>query len=758
MTVKRPENTGAASPSGDDEPPDPRTASRRLLRVDPDSPFAPALSCFLASDQAQLASLAAIANIFLSEVIADLNPTDFIPGEPYCHRSIRESAPVEAASSGSSESILSPAPDTEAFSDSPACQPQLPKFPGYRPTHSVFTWVHDHARSEDMSELAALTGTSITRAYGLVRTAIMLVHGLPRFRERCLQGEFTIGHATIAARACQDLPLPLLAAVDDYLAVRRADTTFETFKKGLHLKVVTLQPISETIERTSVRRRVDFDSDGHGTGFLTLTGPAPELYACYRRIEAFARTIHAGNTSAFGTQLQPDERLDDPRGVAALMYDILSRTCPEVTVTVTRTNTSTGAIRTSDISVGNLVGLNGSPGSAHGTGTASAGTANISTSSAGTPNGDNSSADSSGDDAIPATFGTAAGSGPATDSVFPRQTDLVRGLDHDAEPGEDISYGVRLTMPTHAQWLDTQARVTATVPVLTLLGRTDLPGTLPDGSPIPADMARDLASHSSTWTRILTDPATGTPIDAKASTYAIPRDVRRTLIAQWVTCTIPGCSRKAENTEIDHIDPFDHEDPGNGGLTRFGNLHCLCKAHHQAKTDRRFGVRSAGPLCLEYVFRHGTNVTVHAPDNPINAAQAHLFAALGLPPANGPSVTEPSMTEPSVTEPELEDSEAGISVHEDSKAEDSEQPSVPAFPPIRPQYEFIKIPRQQIVGRFHYRGERRISAERPGPAPAEGRPGWAEGPPNPWSEYPDIRDLNPELKEWYWDSGEPPPF
>ncbi|RBP65109.1 HNH endonuclease [Brevibacterium sanguinis] len=593
-----------------------------------------------------------------------------------------------------------------------------------------------------MSELAALTGTSITRAYGLVRTAITLVHGLPRFLERCLQGEFTIGHATIAARACQDLPLPLLAAVDDYLAVRRADTTFETFKKGLHLKVVTLQPISETIERTSVRRRVDFDSDGHGTGFLTLTGPAPELYACYRRVEAFARTIHAGNTSAFGTQLQPDERVDDPRGVAALMYDILSRTCPEVTVTVTRTNASTGAIRTSDISVGNLVGLSGSSGSAHGT-ASSAGTASAGTATIGTSDTVSSCAGSSSGDAIPAVFGTAAGSATANGSVFPRRTDQVRGLDHDAEPGEDISYDVRLTMPTHAQWLDAQARVTATVPVLTLLGRADLPGTLPDGSPIPADMARDLASHSSTWTRILTDPGTGTPIDAKASTYAIPRDVRRTLIAQWVTCTIPGCSRKAENTEIDHIEPFDYEDPGNGGLTRFGNLHCLCKAHHQAKTDRKFSVRSAGPLCLEYVFRHGTNVIVHAPDNPINAAQAHLFAALGLPAAS---------------ESERDDSEAGISVHEDSEVENSQQQSAPAFPPIRPQYEFIKIPRQQIVGRFHYRGERRISAERPGPAPAEGRPGWAAGPPNPWSEYPDIRDLNPEPKEWYWDSGEPPPF
>src|SRR5699024_7960526 len=89
----------------------------------------------------------------------------------------------------------------------------------------------------------------------------------------------------------------------------------------------------------------------------------------------------------------------------------------------------------------------------------------------------------------------------------------------------------------------------------------DLAGMLPNGSPIPAEMARRVAGYSTTWTRLLTDPATGTPVDAKATSYAIPNSVRKTLVAQFMTCTFPGCTQPAEVTEVDHIDPFNHSDP-----------------------------------------------------------------------------------------------------------------------------------------------------------------------------------------------------
>ncbi|MBU5900103.1 HNH endonuclease, partial [Vibrio cholerae O1] len=76
-------------------------------------------------------------------------------------------------------------------------------------------------------------------------------------------------------------------------------------------------------------------------------------------------------------------------------------------------------------------------------------------------------------------------------------------------------------------------------------------------------------------------------------------------ISKWAVCSVPGCTRKAVTSEIDHIIPFFHLDPLKGGLTRFGNLHPLCKRHHAIKTADRFRVRMLDTGTVEYEFRHG---------------------------------------------------------------------------------------------------------------------------------------------------------
>ena len=79
---------------------------------------------------------------------------------------------------------------------------------------------------------------------------------------------------------------------------------------------------------------------------------------------------------------------------------------------------------------------------------------------------------------------------------------------------------------------------------------------------------------------------------------------------------------------MDHVIPFFHLDPLKGGLTRFGNLHPLCKKHHALKTAGRLGVTMPDSWQLDYDFRHGISATVSPPDQPINIAQALEFAAL----------------------------------------------------------------------------------------------------------------------------------
>ena len=50
------------------------------------------------------------------------------------------------------------------------------------------------------------------------------------------------------------------------------------------------------------------------------------------------------------------------------------------------------------------------------------------------------------------------------------------------------------------------------------------------------------------------------------------------------TCRHPGCSMPAVGCDLDHVVPFDHDNPEAGGKTVEANLACLCRFHHRFKT------------------------------------------------------------------------------------------------------------------------------------------------------------------------------
>ena len=71
-----------------------------------------------------------------------------------------------------------------------------------------------------------------------------------------------------------------------------------------------------------------------------------------------------------------------------------------------------------------------------------------------------------------------------------------------------------------------------------------------------------------------------------ALTYRPSAELVALTRATYCTCTFPGCSVPAARCDIDHIVPFDHEDPRSGGWTVLDNLQPLCGYHHHAKTLR----------------------------------------------------------------------------------------------------------------------------------------------------------------------------
>ncbi|WP_250291946.1 HNH endonuclease signature motif containing protein, partial [Frankia sp. CiP1_Cm_nod1] len=129
---------------------------------------------------------------------------------------------------------------------------------------------------------------------------------------------------------------------------------------------------------------------------------------------------------------------------------------------------------------------------------------------------------------------------------------------------------------------DRGAEVSVEVGVLvsaaTLAGASDVPGELAGYGPIPAALARELATDA-TWRRVLTDPAQGDRPVEVSRRFPAP-GLARLLRTRQRTCRFPGCRKPARFCDLDHIQPH-----STGGPTSEENLLTLCRRHHRAKHD-----------------------------------------------------------------------------------------------------------------------------------------------------------------------------
>ncbi len=139
-----------------------------------------------------------------------------------------------------------------------------------------------------------------------------------------------------------------------------------------------------------------------------------------------------------------------------------------------------------------------------------------------------------------------------------------------------------------------------TIPYATLIGQSDEPGELHGYGPIDADTARRLAADAPALHRILVDPVDGTPLQLDPRKYPLTKALRRWILYRDQICRFPGCTRKAERSEIDHTHPFEHD-----GLTEERNLAVLCKKHHRLKHNSRWRVHQIGQGVLRWVSPAG---------------------------------------------------------------------------------------------------------------------------------------------------------
>ncbi|WP_235783397.1 HNH endonuclease signature motif containing protein [Amycolatopsis orientalis] len=126
-----------------------------------------------------------------------------------------------------------------------------------------------------------------------------------------------------------------------------------------------------------------------------------------------------------------------------------------------------------------------------------------------------------------------------------------------------------------------RAHIHVYVDLLTLTGAREDPAILAGYGPIPDWLVREIASDpESTWSRLITDPATGQILEAGADQYRSPASLARLIKARDRECTHPGCHRPAEFSEIDHITTW-----ARNGKTDEHNCHTSCKIHNLLKEE-----------------------------------------------------------------------------------------------------------------------------------------------------------------------------
>jgi len=126
-----------------------------------------------------------------------------------------------------------------------------------------------------------------------------------------------------------------------------------------------------------------------------------------------------------------------------------------------------------------------------------------------------------------------------------------------------------------------RAEVQVVIDLPSLLGLADNPAELVGYGPIPAAAACALAGEAGVgWRRLVTDPVSGYLLDYGTDVYRPPQPLKDYLVARDRVCRFPGCRRRADACEIDHVIPFGTP----GGATAACNCAALCKRHHHMKT------------------------------------------------------------------------------------------------------------------------------------------------------------------------------
>lgn len=405
------------------------------------------------------------------------------------------------------------------------------------------------------SEVACALQMPEGSASALLVESQSLVHEHPATLSALRQGKVSYRHAVTVVDATVGLDDTSRLELDVLLSERARTTTVAALRRVARRERERRdrRPLVERHQLAAVDRRVELQPCQDGMAWLHQYLPAVQATAIFHRLTDIAVAVRGPDEPRTLAQLRADASVD-------LLLDDDAR---EVVATATSASGTASASGTSTASATGTA-------SARATATAAGTAASKDTRSAGTTGP-----------------GTGTVAGAATHSSIDRRTQTA-GADTQVatvNPSWSVA-GVadRISLG------GIKPQVAVTVPVMTLLGLSDEPGDLAGHGPIDAHTARRLAAQAPSFLRILTHPETGAVLSVGRDRYAVPADLRSWLRLRDETCRFPGCSRRAQRCDIDHVKDWAH-----GGTTDHDNLIHLCRKHHRLKHTTGWTVSTRPP-------------------------------------------------------------------------------------------------------------------------------------------------------------------
>jgi len=482
-----------------------------------------------------------------------------------------------------------------------------------------------------LAEIMDCTGPNvITRARKIITATLLM----PKLWSLVKQGVVSFDRLmyTVSRVSYTSVCIPRF---DELLTAKRVDVTNKTYRKHVNEILAMLTSPQSRNDDATRNRTVQCWDNGDGTSTLNVTGPTLRVQAFFQRLRGSAKAIKSNHIDPFTTTLDEIDHkvfftrpssgktevrvgdlgkvvIDDERLMNQLMFDLLLGSKPSTTVRARIIPTRQQA-----------------------------------------PARVEKSERKSGRE------GT---SGLTQVPVFEDRWEANRAQNvHELE--------LYISMPTDEEWLKSQASINLTVPLIHMvrekppgkvsrqglnkesppgkhlqlmrLDENSIHGIVPDehalqpalkdrvhvpvmlNNRIPIDpQTADQVLMDATWLyRMFTDPQTGVVLESTPTKYRVTAPLKRTLEARWDDCSVPWCPVPARVCEKDHIEPFNHAEPAQGGQTVLENLHPLCKKHHQEKTQKRINVTRLEDGALAWEFPRIGTTLVYPPESRIN--QAH---------------------------------------------------------------------------------------------------------------------------------------